>query len=215
MKPFTVESGAVAPLARANVDTDQIIPKQYLKSIRRTGFGDYLFDAWRFEDEGAIGVTPNERRLNHGFVLNHPRYQGARVLLAGRNFGCGSSREHAVWALMEYGFRCVIAPSFADIFFSNCFKNGLLPVVLKEEEVEELFALAESEGGLEVTVDLPRQQVLLPGGRSLAFEIDSNRKRMLVEGLDDIGLTLAEADSIRAFEARHRQNMPWLFRSSS
>lgn len=215
MKPFTVETGAAAPLRRANVDTDQIIPKQYLKSVRRTGFGDYLFDAWRFEDEGDIGVAPNERRLNRRFVLNQPRYQGARVLLAGRNFGCGSSREHAVWALLEYGFRAVIAPGFADIFYSNCFKNGLLPVVLPEETVEELFELAESAAGLELTVDLPAQQVRLPDGRCFAFDVDPERKRMLVEGLDDIGLTLAEADAIRRFEAAHRQRMPWLFRSTS
>jgi 3-isopropylmalate/(R)-2-methylmalate dehydratase small subunit len=212
MKAFSVVSGSVAPLKRANVDTDQIIPKQYLKSIRRTGFGDYLFDAWRFEDEGRIGVTPNERRLNRAFVLNQPRYQGASVLLAGRNFGCGSSREHAVWALLEYGFRCVIAPAFADIFFSNCFKNGFLPIVLPEEVVQELFDLAESDAGLVVTVDLPGQRVSLADGRSFAFDIDPNRKRMLAEGLDDIGLTLAESDAIRGFEAEHRQRMPWLFR---
>lgn len=212
MNPFTVVTGTVAPLNRANVDTDQIIPKQYLKSIRRVGFGDYLFDAWRFEDEGDIGVTPNERRLNRAFVLNQPRYQGATILLGGRNFGCGSSREHAVWSLLEYGFRCVIAPSFADIFFSNCFKNGLLPIVLDEKEVNELFALAEGESGLSVTVDLPAQQVSLPDGRRLGFDIDPNRKRMLVEGLDDIGLTLAESEAIRRFEASHRQKRPWLFR---
>lgn len=211
MKPFTVMTGDVLPLNRANVDTDQIIPKQYLKSIRRTGFGDYLFDAWRFEDEGDIGVTPNERRLNHQFVLNQPRYQDASILLAGRNFGCGSSREHAVWALAEYGFRCVIAPSFADIFYSNCFKNGVLPIVLEDKDVEELMTLAESETGLTLTVDLPAQTVAL-GHRSFAFDIDRNRKRMLVEGLDDIGLTLAEADAIRRFETGHRERMPWLFR---
>ncbi|HEX7038137.1 MAG TPA: 3-isopropylmalate dehydratase small subunit [Pseudomonadales bacterium] len=212
MKPFTEVTGVVAPLRRANVDTDQIIPKQYLKSIRRTGFGDYLFDAWRFEDEGDVGMTPNERRLNRDFVLNQPRYQDAKVLLAGRNFGCGSSREHAVWALMEYGFRAVVATEFADIFLSNCFKNGLLPVVLKEEEVNELFDRAESPEGLTITVDLPAQEVRLPDGRRFGFEIDPNRKRMLIEGLDDIGLTLAEADAIRAFETEHRRRMPWLFR---
>jgi 3-isopropylmalate/(R)-2-methylmalate dehydratase small subunit len=212
VKPFAVVTGLAAPLARDNVDTDQIIPKQYLKSIRRTGFGDYLFDGWRFEDEGDIGVTPNERRINRSFVLNLPRYQGAQVLLAGRNFGCGSSREHAVWALAEYGFRCVIAPSFADIFFSNCFKNGFLPIVLDEEIVKDLMAHAEIDAGLTLTVDLPAQQVRLTDGRVFDFAIDANRKRMLVEGLDDVGLTLAEADAIRAFEARHRQAMPWLFR---
>ncbi|MEQ9004041.1 MAG: 3-isopropylmalate dehydratase small subunit [Pseudomonadales bacterium] len=212
MKPFTEVTGLVAPLERDNVDTDQIIPKQYLKSIRRTGFGDHLFDSWRFEDEGDIGVTPNERRINRGFVLNQPRFQGAQVLVAGRNFGCGSSREHAVWALAEYGFRCVIAPSYADIFFSNCFKNGFLPIVLEEKIVQELMALANQEGGLTLTVDLPAQQVRLGDGRHFAFDIEADKKRMLVEGLDDIGLTLAEADAIRAFEARHRQAMPWLFR---
>ncbi|MFU8816875.1 MAG: 3-isopropylmalate dehydratase small subunit [Pseudomonadales bacterium] len=212
MNPFTVVSGTVAPLRRANVDTDQIIPKQYLKSIRRTGFGDYLFDGWRFEDEGDIGISPNERRINHGFVLNQPRYQGAEILVAGRNFGCGSSREHAVWALMEYGFRCVIAPSFADIFFSNCFKNGMLPIVLEEEVVEEILQLAEQGEPVSMTVDLPAQQVSLADGRAFAFDIDPNRKRMLVEGLDDIGLTLAEAESIRTFEQGHQARMPWLFR---
>ncbi len=211
MRPFTVLTGLVAPLDRANVDTDQIIPKQYLKSIRRTGFGDYLFDAWRFEDEGDIGMTPNERTINRSFVLNQPRYQGAQILVAGPNFGCGSSREHAVWALGEYGFRCVIAASFADIFYSNCFKNGLLPIVLPKETVDELIAAAGAEG-FELTVDLPAQTVTLPDGRAFGFDIDPNRKRMLVEGLDDIGLTLAEADAIRRFEADHRQRMPWLFR---
>jgi 3-isopropylmalate/(R)-2-methylmalate dehydratase small subunit len=213
MTPFTVVTGLAAPLRRANVDTDQIIPKQYLKSIRRTGFGDYLFDGWRFDDEGDIGITPNERRINPTFVLNQARYQGAEILVAGRNFGCGSSREHAVWALREYGFRCVIAPAFADIFFSNCFKNGFLPIVLEEEAVEELLQLAESPGGLQLTVDLPAQQVVVAGGRSYAFDIDANAKRMLVGGLDDIGLTLAEADQIRAFEESHRARMPWLFRA--
>jgi 3-isopropylmalate/(R)-2-methylmalate dehydratase small subunit len=212
MTPFTVVSGLAAPLRRANVDTDQIIPKQYLKSIRRTGFGDHLFDGWRFDDEGDIGVTPNERRINQTFVLNQARYQGAEILVAGRNFGCGSSREHAVWALMEYGFRCVIAASFADIFFSNCFKNGMLPIVLDEEVVDELLRLAEADSGLSLTIDLPAQQVLVAGGQRYGFEIDPNRKRMLVEGLDDIGLTLAEAEKIRAFEQAHRERMPWLFR---
>jgi 3-isopropylmalate/(R)-2-methylmalate dehydratase small subunit len=215
VNPFTVVTGSVAPLDRDNVDTDQIIPKQFLKSIHRTGFGDYLFDAWRFEDEGGLGMTPNERRINRAFVLNQPRYQGAQVLLAGRNFGCGSSREHAVWALAEFGFRCVIAPSFADIFFSNCFKNGFLPIVLEEDIVKELMAEAASEAGLTVTVDLPAQQLRLADGRAFGFDIDPNRKRMLVEGLDDVGLTLAEADAIRTFEARHREAMPWLFQEKS
>jgi 3-isopropylmalate/(R)-2-methylmalate dehydratase small subunit len=211
MKPFTVVSGSAAPLNRANVDTDQIIPKQFLKSIRRTGFGDYLFDAWRFDDQGDIGVTPNERRLNRTFVLNDPRYQGAEFLIGGRNFGCGSSREHAVWALLEYGFRGVIAPSFADIFLSNCFKNGLLPIVLEEKIVEELLALATGEDGLELTVDLPSQRIELADGEHFEFAIDAHRKRMLVQGDDDIDLTLAEAPQIREFEQRHRREMPWLF----
>ncbi|MEZ5557452.1 MAG: 3-isopropylmalate dehydratase small subunit [Pseudomonadales bacterium] len=213
MNPFNTVTGLVAPLERANVDTDQIIPKQFLKSIRRTGFGDYLFDGWRFLDEGDLGMTPNERRINREFVLNEPRYQGAQILLAGRNFGCGSSREHAVWALMEYGFRCVIAPSFADIFFNNCFKNGMLPIVLEQKEIDELFELAQAEGGLTLTVDLPAQVLRLPSGRVLDFAIDPHRKRNLVEGLDEIGLTLANRAQIEAFEARHRQRMPWLFRA--
>ena len=212
MKAVSVVSGRVAPLDRANVDTDQIIPKQFLKSIRRTGFGDYLFDGWRFLDEGDIGMTPNERRINHQFVLNEPRYQGAQILLARDNFGCGSSREHAVWALMEYGFGCVIAPSFADIFFSNCFKNGLLPVVLDEEKVEELFQLSAGDAPLELIVDLPSQRIGLADGRYFEFAIDADRKRTLLEGLDEINLTLAHRDRIEAFEAGHRARRPWLFR---
>ena len=216
MKPFRQVRGSVAPLDRVNVDTDQIIPKQYLKSIHRTGFGDNLFDAWRFLDEGDIGVTPNERQINHEFVLNQPAFQGASVLLARRNFGCGSSREHAVWALLEYGFRCVIAPSFADIFLSNCFKNGLLPIILAEEKIDELFAAVASAGTLELVVDLPAQTVsLLHGGQVLAFEIEANRKRALVEGLDDIGMTLAHATEIRGFEREHALRMPWLFSSDA
>jgi len=212
MKAVNIVAGRVAPLDRANVDTDQIIPKQFLKSIRRTGFGDYLFDGWRFLDEGDIGMTPNERRINHQFVLNEPRYQGAQILLARDNFGCGSSREHAVWALMEYGFGCVIAPSFADIFFSNCFKNGLLPIVLEEEKVEELFALSTGDAPLELVVDLPAQRIALPDGRHFEFAIDADRKRTLLEGLDEINLTLAQRDKIEAFEAGHRARRPWLFR---
>ena len=213
MKAFNTVTGIVVPLDRANVDTDQIIPKQFLKSIHRTGFGENLFDAWRYEDEGDIGITPNERRINRAFVLNLPRYQGGTILLARANFGCGSSREHAVWALLEYGFRCVIAPSFADIFLSNCFKNGLLPVVLEEETIDRLFAEAEGEEPLELTVDLPAQEVISAAGERFEFAIDPNRKRSLVEGLDDIGMTLANSDAIRAFEERHRQAMPWLFQS--
>jgi 3-isopropylmalate/(R)-2-methylmalate dehydratase small subunit len=211
MKPFTSLTGIVAAMDRANVDTDQIIPKQFLKSIHRTGFGDNLFDAWRFNDEGNIGVTPNERQINHEFVLNQPRYQGANILLARRNFGCGSSREHAVWALLEYGFRCVIAPSFADIFLSNCFKNGLLPIVLEEEIVDRMFEQALGDERLELSIDLPAQTLSTAAGAHWSFEIDVNRKRSLVEGLDDIGQTLAHADAIRAFEADHRRAMPWLF----
>jgi 3-isopropylmalate/(R)-2-methylmalate dehydratase small subunit len=211
VKAFTQLTGTMAPLDRANVDTDQIIPKQFLKSIHRTGFGDNLFDAWRFHDEGAIGVTPNERQINHDFVLNQPAYQGASILLARRNFGCGSSREHAVWALLEFGFRCVIAPSFADIFLSNCFKNGLLPIVISEETVDDLFAILARDGSLELVVDLPAQSVGLPGGERLGFAIEANRKRVLVEGLDDISMTLSHADAISAFELEHARKMPWLF----
>ncbi len=205
-----MESGLVAPLDRANVDTDQIIPKQFLKSIKRTGFGDNLFDAWRFLDEGDIGVTPNERRINHEFVLNQPRYQGARVLLARRNFGCGSSREHAVWALMEYGFVAVIAPSFADIFYENCFKNGLLPIVLEEAVVAELFEQVRRQEGFALAVDLVRQRLVKPGGGEVAFEVAPMRRRKLLEGLDDIGLTLAQAKQIRTFEANYLARRPWL-----
>ena len=214
MKAFRRESGLAAPLDRANVDTDQIIPKQFLKSIKRTGFGDNLFDAWRFLDEGDIGVTPNERRLNHRFVLNQPRYQEAGVLLARRNFGCGSSREHAVWALLEYGFFAVIAPSFADIFFENCFKNGLLPIRLDEALVDDLFERAQGDGGLELTVDLETQRIQLPDGGEIAFEVPPSARHKLLEGLDDIGLTLAQADKIRAFEAGYYQRRPWLKRGA-
>ena len=210
MRAFQVESGLVAPLDRANVDTDQIIPKQFLKSIKRTGFGDNLFDAWRFLDEGDIGMTPNERRINHEFVLNQPRYQGAKVLLARRNFGCGSSREHAVWALMEYGFVAVIAPSFADIFYENCFKNGLLPIVLQEAVVAELFEQVQRQEGFALTVDLVRQRIVKPGGGEAAFEVALMHRRKLLEGLDDIGLTLAQAEQIRAFEADYLARRPWL-----
>jgi 3-isopropylmalate/(R)-2-methylmalate dehydratase small subunit len=211
VKAFLRESGTVLPLDRVNVDTDQIIPKQFLKSIHRTGFGDNLFDAWRYLDEGSIGMTPNERELNRDFVLNDPRYQAPTFLLARDNFGCGSSREHAVWALMEYGFRAVLAPSFADIFLSNCFKNGLLPIVLEEKLVEELFELAGDARPLTLTVDLPAQRIELPDGRTLSFAVDPRRKTSLTKGLDDIGLTLARRADIEKFEAGHRQAMPWLF----
>jgi len=210
VKAFNRHEGLVLPLDRANVDTDQIIPKQFLKSIHRTGFGDNLFDGWRYLDEGDIGKTQNERRLNHDFVLNEPRYQGATILLARENFGCGSSREHAVWALLEYGIRCVIAPSFADIFFSNCFKNGLLPVTLSADAVDRLFDLASGPTALTLAVDLPAQ-CIEAGSERFDFDIDERRKANLVAGLDEIGLTLAEADKIRAFEARQRQVEPWLY----
>ncbi|NLY59629.1 MAG: 3-isopropylmalate dehydratase small subunit [Gammaproteobacteria bacterium] len=211
MKAFTTHAGLVAPLDRANVDTDQIIPKQFLKSIKRTGFGANLFDEWRYLDEGYPGQDNSVRPLNPDFVLNQPRYQGASVLLARENFGCGSSREHAPWALDEYGFRAVLAPSFADIFFNNSFKNGLLPIVLKEEEIDELFQQVEVQEGYQLTVDLQQQTVPRPDGKSYSFEIDAFRKHCLLNGLDDIGLTLQDADAIRAFEEKHRQAQPWLF----
>ncbi len=211
MKPFTELTGVVVPLDRANVDTDQIIPKQYLKSIRRTGFGDNLFDAWRYLDEGRIGLTQNERRINHDFVLNQPRYQGASILLARRNFGCGSSREHAVWALEEYGLRCVIAPSFADIFFNNCFNNGVLPIVLDENIVDDLFREVAAEPGYELHVDLPAQEVVTPSGARFGFDIEPGRKHRLLHGLDDVGITLQQVATIKDFEARHQARQPWLF----
>lgn len=211
MKAFTKHTGLVAPLDRANVDTDQIIPKQFLKSIKRTGFGANLFDEWRYLDEGYPGQDNSIRPLNPDFVLNQPRYQGASVLLARENFGCGSSREHAPWALDEYGFRAVLASSFADIFFNNSFKNGLLPIVLKEEDIDELFAQAEAEEGYQLTVDLEAQVVVRPDGKSYGFEIDAFRKHCLLNGLDDIGLTLQDADAVRVFEEKHRQTQPWLF----
>ena len=208
MEAFRSHTGLVAPLDRANVDTDQIIPKQFLKSIKRTGFGDYLFDAWRFEDKGDLGMTPNERSLNRTFSLNLPQYQGASILLARQNFGCGSSREHAVWALMEYGFKVVIAPSFADIFHSNCFKNGLLPVVLEEEIIDSLFARAPS--GLTLTVDL-EQLIVSDGDTVHGLTLPAPLREKLLEGMDDIDQTLAERSMIETFETRHRTAQPWLF----
>jgi 3-isopropylmalate/(R)-2-methylmalate dehydratase small subunit len=210
MKPFTRVTGTLAPLDRANVDTDAIIPKQYLKSIRRTGFGPFLFDDWRYLDPGDLAVDPATRRPNPGFVLNRPEHRGASILLARENFGCGSSREHAVWALADAGFRCVIAPSFADIFFSNCGKNGLLAVVLPAAVVDRLFAAVAAEPAMRVTVDLPAQRVSW-GAQEARFEIEADRKRKLLEGLDEIGLTLQHADAIRAHEARRRSEAPWLF----
>ena len=210
MQAFTVVKGLVAPLDRANVDTDAIIPKQYLKSIKRSGFGPFLFDDWRYLDAGDLDIDPATRRPNPDFVLNQPRYRGASVLLARENFGCGSSREHAVWALSDYGFRAVIAPGFADIFFNNSFKTGFLPVVLKAEEVDALFREAQAEG-YRLTIDLPEQTVRTPGGQSFRFDIDPFRKDCLVRGLDEIGLTLQQSDAIRAYEARRQQEAPWLF----
>jgi len=213
MEKFTVLDGLVAPLDRANVDTDQIIPKQYLKSIKRTGFGPNLFDAWRYLGRGEPGMDHSQRPLNPDFVLNQPRYRGASVLLARKNFGCGSSREHAPWALLDYGFRCVIAPSFADIFFTNCFKNGLLPVVLTESEVDRLFYECTAFPGFRLTIDLD-QQTVAPANRAFTFrfEIDPFRKYCLLNGLDEIGLTLRHAEKIRAFENARRAQFPWLLR---
>jgi len=211
MEPFRVLTGLVAPLDRANVDTDVIIPKQFLKSINRSGFGPNLFDAWRYLDRGEPGSDPTSRPLNPDFVLNQPRYKGAQILLARRNFGCGSSREHAPWALADYGFRALIAPSFADIFFNNCLKNGLLPVVLSTQEVDRLFHETEAFPGFKLTIDLERQTVAtVDGALSFGFEVEPFRKHCLLNGLDEIGLTLTHADEIRAFEAKHLAAKPWL-----
>jgi 3-isopropylmalate/(R)-2-methylmalate dehydratase small subunit len=210
MQPFRTHTGLVAPLDRANVDTDQIIPKQFLKSIRRTGFGPNLFDEWRYLDRGEPGQDHSKRPLNPQFVLNQPRYAGASVLLARRNFGCGSSREHAPWAIGEYGFRAVIAPSFADIFFNNCFKNGLLPIALPEAVVDGLFAEVLATPGYTLAIDLAAQIVTTPGGAVHRFEVDAFRKECLLNGWDDIGLTLRHADKIRAYETDRLKRMPWL-----
>ena len=210
MQAFTVHTGLAAPMDRENVDTDAIIPKQFLKSIKRTGFGPNLFDQWRYLDPGEPGQDPASRRPNPDFVLNQPRYAGASVLLARRNFGCGSSREHAPWALDQFGFRAVIAPSFADIFFTNCFKSGLLPIVLSEAEVARLFDEVAAFPGYKLTIDLPRQVVVKPDGSELAFDVQPFRKYCLVNGFDDIGLTLRHADKIRGFEAERLAKMPWL-----
>lgn len=211
MKAFTQHQGLVAPLDRANVDTDQIIPKQFLKSIKRTGFGPNLFDEWRYLDEGQPDQDNSQRPINTDFVLNQPRYQGASVLLAQENFGCGSSREHAPWALEEYGFRTIIAPSFADIFYNNSFKNGLLPIVLTAAEVNELFAQVQATEGYQLTIDLAAQTVTRPDGVQYSFEVDAFRKHCLLNGLDDIGLTLQDAELIREFEVGYKKANPWLF----
>ena len=211
MKAFIRHQGLAAPLDRANVDTDAIIPKQFLKSIKRSGFGPNLFDEWRYLDLGEPGQDCTQRPVNPEFVLNQPRYQGASILLARQNFGCGSSREHAPWAIDEYGFRVLIAPSFADIFFHNCFKNGLLPIVLPEQQVDTLFVRALAPAGLRLDIDLDAQTVSdADGGFTFAFDIDPFRKYCLLNGLDDIALTLLKADRIRAFEQRHLANHPWL-----
>ncbi|GEK51136.1 3-isopropylmalate dehydratase small subunit [Vreelandella venusta] len=212
MKKFERLEGIVAPLDRANVDTDLIIPKQFLKSIKRTGFGVNLFDELRYLDEGQPGQDCSQRPLNPDFVLNQPRYQGAEVLLARRNFGCGSSREHAPWALEDFGFKAVIAPSFADIFYNNAFKNGILLITLEEDVIDRLFAEVAGSEGYQLDVDLENQRVITPSGEILEFEVDAFRKHCLLNGLDDIGITLQDEDAIRAFEEKHRQQRPWLFR---
>ena len=211
MKAFTSIDGLVCPLDRANVDTDAIIPKQFLKSIKRSGFGPYLFDEWRYTNYGEPGMDCSTRPLNQDFVLNQPRYRGAQVLLARDNFGCGSSREHAPWAIDDYGFRAIIAPSFADIFFNNCYKNGILPIVVPADIVDQLFRECEAREGYRLKVDLESQTVTLPSGQSFGFDITPHRKHCLLNGLDEIGLTLQHADEIRAFEAKHKASRPWLF----
>jgi len=210
MQAFTVHQGLVAPMDRDNVDTDAIIPKQFLKSIARSGFGPNLFDAWRYLDPGEPGQDPASRKPNPDFVLNQPRYKGASILLARGNFGCGSSREHAPWALEQYGFRALIAPSYADIFFNNCFKNGILPIQLSESQVAKLFDEVFAFPGYSLTVDLPRQVVVKPDGSELPFDVQPFRKYCLVNGFDDIGLTLRHAEKIKAFEAERLARMPWL-----
>ena len=210
MDKFTIHQGLVAPMDRENVDTDAIIPKQFLKSIKRTGFGPNLFDEWRYLDHGEPGQDPATRKPNPDFVLNQPRYAAASVLIARQNFGCGSSREHAPWALQQYGFRAILAPSFADIFFNNCFKNGLLPIVLPESVIARLFDECYAFPGYQLTVDLPRQVVIKPDGAELPFDIEPFRKECLIGGLDEIGLTLQHTDKIRAYEAARIAAKPWL-----
>ena len=212
MNPFTVHRGLVAPLDRANVDTDAIVPKQFLKSIARSGFGPNLFDEWRYLDKGEPGQDPATRKPNPDFVLNQPRYRGASILLARENFGCGSSREHAPWAIDQYGFRALIAPSYADIFFNNCFKNGLLPIQLPALDVARLFDEVAAFAGYTLTIDLPRQVIVKPDGTELPFDVQPFRKQCLLNGWDDIGLTLRHADKIRAFEAERLAKQPWLAR---
>ncbi len=214
MNKFTIHQGLVAPMDRENVDTDAIIPKQFLKSIRKTGFGPNLFDEWRYLDAGFPGQDPASRRPNPDFVLNQPRYAGASILLARKNFGCGSSREHAPWALDQYGFRAIIAPSYADIFFNNSFKNGLLPIQLSESQVSSLFDEAAAFPGYQLTIDLERQVVVKPQGEELPFEVQAFRKYCLINGLDDIGLTLRHTEAIRTFEAERLAQKPWLAKTT-
>jgi len=211
MDKFTVHTGLVVPLDRANVDTDAIIPKQFLKSIKRTGFGENLFDAWRFLDPGEPGKDPRTRKPNPDFVLNYPQYKGATILIARKNFGCGSSREHAPWALQQYGFKAIIAPSYADIFYNNCFKNGLLPIVLLDFQVDHLFTEVAAHPGFKLTIDLPAQTVSAPGEKPMHFDIDASRKEALVNGWDEIGLTLRHADDIKAYEEKRKKAEPWIF----
>lgn len=211
MQKFTQINSLVAPLDRANVDTDAIIPKQFLKSIKRSGFGPNAFDEWRYLDHGEPGMDNSKRKINPDFVLNQPRYQGASILLTRENFGCGSSREHAPWALEDYGFRAIIAPSYADIFFNNCFKNGMLPIVLSAEIVDALFKAVDGSVGYQLIIDLEKQTVITPDGNVYGFEVDAFRKHCLLNGLDDIGLTLQQMDAIKAFEVKHKAAQPWLF----
>jgi 3-isopropylmalate/(R)-2-methylmalate dehydratase small subunit len=211
MDKFTVHTGLVAPLDRENVDTDAIIPKQFLKSIKRTGFGPHLFDAWRFLDVGEPGMDFSKRRPNPDFVLNNPKYQGASILLARKNFGCGSSREHAPWALQQYGFKVIVAPSFGDIFYNNAFKNGLLPIRLLDFQVDHLFTEVAAHPGFKLTIDLPAQTVTPPGGKPMNFDIDASRKESLINGWDEIGLTLRHADDIKAYEEKRKRAEPWIF----
>ncbi len=211
MRKFVTLEGLVVPLDRANVDTDAIIPKQFLKSIKRSGFGPNAFDEWRYLDQGEPGMDNSKRPLNNSFVLNQPRYQGAQILLARENFGCGSSREHAPWALEDYGFRVIIAPSFADIFFNNCFKNGLLPIKLDAAIVDALFKAVEANVGYKLKIDLEQQSITAPDGTVYKFDVDAFRKHCLLNGLDDIGLTLQYVEDIKVYETKHRAAQPWLF----
>ena len=211
MEKFTALTGLVAPLDRSNIDTDAIIPKQFLKSIKRTGFGPYLFDEWRYLDHGEPGIDCSNRPLNPDFILNQPRYQNAQILLARDNFGCGSSREHAPWALLDYGFKVIIAPSFADIFYNNCFKNGILPIVLSANEIDDLFSAVQDQTGYQLAVTLESTTLTLANGKQLSFEIDPFRKHCLLNGLDDIGLTLEKFNQIKAYESCRRKETPWLF----